>query len=72
MRYSKIPLCPKFEQCEMTKMPLGTKTTQIDTMLTQMQTQVVFIQNLTNKLHRQVEKDSKTDAGTESGFHCGK
>ena len=31
-----------------------------------------FVQNLTNKLHRQVEKDSKTDAGTENGFHCGK
>ena len=25
MRYFKIPLCPKFEQREMTKMPLGTK-----------------------------------------------
>ena len=31
-----------------------------------------FVQNLTNKLHRQVGKDSKTDAGTENRFHCGK
>jgi len=25
MRYFKIPLCPKSEQCEKTKMPLGDK-----------------------------------------------
>ena len=33
---------------------------------------MVFEQKWTNNLHRQVEKDSKTDAGTENGFHCGK
>ena len=27
---------------------------------------------MTNNLHRQVEKDSKTDTGTENGFQCGK
>jgi len=33
---------------------------------------MIFKQNLTNKSHRQVEKNSKTDARTENGFHCGK
>ena len=42
MRYFKIPLCPKFEQCEKTKMPPGGKNDSNWHKLTQMQTQVVL------------------------------
>ena len=71
MRYFNIPLCPKFEQCAKTKVPLGRKRLKLIQADSDADTSG-FVQNLTNKLHRQVEKDSKTDAGTENGFHCGK
>ena len=48
-------------------MPLGAKMTQTDS---DADTNG-FVQNLTNKLHRQVEKDSKTDEGLKMGSIAG-
>ncbi len=67
MRYFKIPLCPKFGQCKRLKCPRGQKRLK----LTQMQNQDDFVQNLTNKLRRQVEKDSKQMQGLKMGSSVG-
>jgi len=67
MRYFKIPLCPKFEQCEKTKMPLGAKTTQTDS-----DTDTSgFVQNLINDSCKQIEKTQGQIVGTKMGSIAG-
>jgi len=67
MRYFKIPLCPKFVWCEKTKMPLGQKRLK----LTQMQTKMIFVQNLINDSCKQIEKTQGQIAGTKMGSFVG-
>jgi len=67
IRYFKIPLCLKFEQCEKTKMPLGRKRLR----LTQMQNQDDFVQNLINDLCKQTEKIQGQIARTKMGSFVG-
>jgi len=60
MRYSKIPLCPKFVWCEKTKMPLGQKTTQTDPNWFRCKTKTILYKiwsmNYANKLTRLRDK----------------
>jgi len=71
MRYFKIPLCPKFEQCEKTKMPLGAKTTQTDSDWLRCKTKMIFVQNLINDSCRQIEKIQGQIVGTKMSSFVG-
>jgi len=71
MRYFKIPLCPKFEQCEKTKMPLGAKTTQTDSDRLRCKTKIIFVQNLINDSCKPIEKTQGQIAGTKMGSFVG-
>jgi len=70
MRYFKIPLCPKFVWCEKTKMPLGPKTTQIDSDWLRCKT-MIFVQNLINDSCKQIEKTQGQMQGLKMGSFVG-